>query len=503
MKKNHIYILFSVAMLNLLSCTESFLEVKPTSALMESNYYDSPERIETGLVAAYQPLLWNDYAFGGWAPLLFISDIMSDDVRVGGGGVDDQPSLHLMRNFSVTPEINFGALWVTLYSGVNRANIILEKLPSIQGLSASRKSQIEAESRFLRAYYYSWLWKLWGNIPYYNTNPTVTPYLVAQVTPDVVYAKMIEDLNFVIASQLADKTVLTAESGRATKDAARMLKAQIVMYQNDASKYPEVLNDMKSMIESTRYTLMSNFLGVFDDAGEWCTESIWEINYTDKNATRDWGNALAAGGTVYPKLIGINGGDMPVYEGGWGFEPVEKSLYDIYDDADRRKDAGILNFAKYKIANPTATYSPRYDDTGYFNRKYIARKGGNSNCTSGSLDMNFRNNLRIFRFSETLLNAAELLIRTNGDLVSAKSYMDRVRARAYAGPNGIAATLDNILIERRKEFALEGHRFWDLVRFGKAVEVLGARGYTENKKYLPIPASEIDKAYGTLTQNPY
>jgi len=65
------------------------------------------------------------------------------------------------------------------------------------------------------------------------------------------------------------------------------------------------------------------------------------------------------------------------------------------------------------------------------------------------------------------------------------------------------ATLDNLLFENRLEFACEGHRFWDLVRFGKAQQVLSGRGYSENKKYLPIPQSEIDRAQGTLTQNPY
>ena len=101
--------------------------------------------------------------------------------------------------------------------------------------------------------------------------------------------------------------------------------------------------------------------------------------------------------------------------------------------------------------------------------------------------------------------ASELLVRTGGSQTQADEYLNKVRGRAYKNTGNYkkAATLDNLLMENRLEFALEGHRFWDLVRFGKAEQVLGARGFNPNKKHLPIPQSEIDKAQGTLTQNPY
>ena len=125
--------------------------------------------------------------------------------------------------------------------------------------------------------------------------------------------------------------------------------------------------------------------------------------------------------------------------------------------------------------------------------------------------MNFRNNYRVWRYSETLLAAAELIVRTGGPQDEADSYLNQVRARAFAlkvddaafASKKKTATLDAILLENRFEFALEGHRFWDLVRFGKAEEVLGSRGYTPSKKWLPIPQSEIDQSQGTLKQNQY
>ena len=107
------------------------------------------------------------------------------------------------------------------------------------------------------------------------------------------------------------------------------------------------------------------------------------------------------------------------------------------------------------------------------------------------------------------MNAAELILRTGGDTAGAQNYLDQVRARAYRttvenlGAHKVVANIDNVLEERHLELYGEGKRFWDLVRSGKANEVLGSRGYKDNKKYLPIPSSEIDKSAGTLTQNPY
>ena len=163
-----------------------------------------------------------------------------------------------------------------------------------------------------------------------------------------------------------------------------------------------------------------------------------------------------------------------------------------------------MSFDQHKKEFPEASYDPRYDDTGFFNRKYLPRQGGNSK-SAGDKDLNYRNNYRVYRFSETLLIASELLVRTGGSQTLADEYLNKVRGRAYnnTGNYKKVATLDNLLMENRLEFALEGHRFWDLVRFGKAEQVLGERGFTPNKKHLPIPQSEIDKAQGTLTQNPY
>ena len=147
-------------------------------------------------------------------------------------------------------------------------------------------------------------------------------------------------------------------------------------------------------------------------------------------------------------------------------------------------------------------------EAGFFLEKYVARDGGNDG-QKASGELNYSYNWRIYRYSEVLLNAAELLVTTGGSSAEAKTYLNMVRKRAGLTTE-LEATIDNILEERHLEFVGEGKRYWDLIRSGKASAVLvpDEYGYRTNiwsasKKYLPIPQSEIDKAQGTLTQNNY
>ena len=171
----------------------------------------------------------------------------------------------------------------------------------------------------------------------------------------------------------------------------------------------------------------------------------------------------------------------------------------MFEEGDTRRDATIFDF-RDKINWSTA----RWQATGLFLNKYIARKGGNHGYAADP-NCNYGNNQRVYRYSETLLNAAELAVRLGQ---SGQEYLDQVRSRA--GVETIDCNLENILQERRLEFVGEGKRYWDLVRTGNAAKVLTAanhewrsNNWTESKKYWPIPQSEIDRSMTPLTQNPY
>lgn len=477
------------------ACSDDFLKVESRTAVLEADYYNSPQRLYSGLVAAYDPLQWYDY-FYQYNSLPMLSDIMSDDVYCGGSNESDQPVLVKTSNFTLTALDVPNMVWTICYSGVNRSNIVISKAKTIE-MDEALKKQYVAQATVLKAWYYQILWKFWGNIVYYEENLTAPYDNGKQETADEVYAHIIALLDEAIASGGLVAKAPAGSEGMVTKDMAYMLYAETVMYQKDNSKYATALAYMEEIINSARYSLVADFASIWEEAGEWGSESIWEINYISEGGVRDWGAPIATGGSVYPVLIGVPGG-TDEYQDGWGFEPVAKTTYDMYDAADIRRDGGILAYN---------APSPRWQNEGYYLKKYIARKGGNHGYVASD-NLNYGNNIRYYRYAETLLNAAEL------GSANAQQYLDQVRARAGLG--SIAANKDNILKERRLEFVGEGKRYWDLVRTGKAEELLGIGtpgdgtmscrktvGWTPKKKYWPIPQSEIDRSATKLTQNDY
>lgn len=514
--------------LSITSCGDNFLSVDPSSSVSIDGYYTTKAHIDEAVTASYDPMHWYDY-FSGWAALNLVSDCQGDDIFVGGGSTADQGELHLLSQYTATPtstQSGQKGAWTTSYSGINRSNLVIADAAS-SNLSDDEKVQYTDEAKTVRAFYYLILWKWWGNVPYYDTNLTY-PYIAPQKSEKEIYELITKDLETIITDNKLPMKESKGREGHATKAFAEMLYADFVMYEKDETKYAQALGYMKDIITSNSYKLMDDYSAIWEQSGEWCDESIFEINYFSNGGTRDWGSANAPGGTVLPAMIGIDGlNGSPDYDGGWGFCDVSKEVYDKYQSTDQRRDAGILYMPKYiedcKVKGSTVSYGGRYQNTGCFLRKYLPRHGGNAGYKAADA-LNWDNNLRIYRYSETLLNAAELAFRTN-NTADAQSYFDKVRQRALgASFVQIPVSLDNILNERRLEFVGEGKRYYDLIRFGKATEVLKAGGYkvlnkdktaynvvgiperpawTESKKYLPIPQDEIDAAQGTITQNNY
>jgi len=485
-------------------CSESFLELESKTQETVDTYFTTDAHIQEAVVAAYDPLHWTDWAMSQYNPVCIMSDIMADDIWVGGADKNDNQYWHLMMNYEALPTNCMTGLWTDAYSGVKRCNDVLTYIGwAGDNLTTEHATYYEAQARVLRVFYYNWLWKFWGNIPYYETNLT-SPYIAEQITADQVYEKIVTDLEGAIALDALPMKESSSNYGRVTKAMAYMLYAEIVMYQNDESRYAKALQYMQEIIAASGdYSLANDYAGIFKESGEWSSESIFEINYKDDNAARSWGSPLYAGGTVLPRLISPSGwaDGTDGHDNGWGFCPVRTETYERYANNDSRRDATCWNAAA------AGSYNGRHQDTGFFLEKYVAHTGDNKDQIADA-DLNYNNNLRIYRFSETLLNAAELIARGAGT-GDAKEYLNRVRRRAGLVTE-LEPTIDNIIEERHLEFVGEGKRYWDLIRTGKASTVLvpdeyGYRtnAWTESKKYLPIPQSEIDAAQGTLTQNNY
>ena len=504
------YILMAVAAgLTMTACSDSFLEVtSPTDTFIEE-YYTTEKSIDEALVAAYAPLHWYDYGCTyNYCSLNFIADLLGDDLYPNGGSSEDQPFIQLLFNYSSTPQIAPAGIWGDSYSGIKRSNDVLKYLDWVTDMSDAKKNEVAIQARMLRVFYYNQLWKFFGNVPCYFEN-LEAPYIYEQSTADEVYAKVMEELEAILASGALKDDWSEEEKGRVTKPMAYMVYAEMVMIQKDNSRYAKALGYMNELIKSGKYSLMEDYSAIWDEENEWCKESIWEINYYDDNSVRSWGNQLAAGGSVAPRLWGPRSFQCttptdPMYadvDAGWGFGSVPTHTYQMFDQADKRLKASIIDLE----ANGTSD-DKGWMYTGYHTYKYICKKANNKDQKADA-DLGFNNNLRVYRFAETLLNASELSLAA-GNQADADKYLNMVRERA--GLPATTATLDNIIDERRHEFVGEGKRYFDLVRTGKAASVLTpandeggyrTKAWSEAVRFFPIPQSDIDAAQGTLTQN--
>ncbi|MDE6290727.1 MAG: RagB/SusD family nutrient uptake outer membrane protein [Muribaculaceae bacterium] len=481
------------------SCGSDWLDVTNNTQDTVEDYYKTEANIQQAIVAAYDPLHWFDYA-NNYCGINIYPEVLADQVFPGGGDVNDMNQWKTVFNFNTTPTIVLDTNYSNAYSGVKRCIDAIYYMynywePKTEQELANRE-YYESQALALRAFFYNYLWHWWGNIPYYD-DVLGGDYIATQYSADEVYGFIMKDLEKVIAMNRLPEKCEGSELGRVTKHFVYMLYAEVVMYQNDKERYPTALKYMEEIINSGKYQLVSDFASIWDVAGEWGSESVWEINYSDYLASRNWSWGGTAGGTVVPCMIlprGYTCADGIHDNTGWGFGCVRKSCYDSYDPADTRRDASIWQ-------PEPGSYQVGFQDTGYFLAKYAGKIGGNSGQIADAV-LNYNNNLRLYRYSETLLNAAEL------GSPNAQQYLDMVRARA--GLSSVPATLDNIIQERAWEFLGEGKRYWDLIRTGLAKDLLvkgneipddRTGNYTDGKKYLPFPQSEIDKCHGTLRQN--
>lgn len=506
MKKIYYILAAMLLSVTISSCGEKWLEADPHSQMNIGDYYNTEARIKEALVAAYDPLQWFDWNGSQYSPIPLIYEVMADDIYPGGADVNDNRQYHLMFDFIAEPTTVCNSVWTVAYSGVKRANAVHEFMPGVAGISDENKAIFLAEASVLRAWYYCQLWKLWGNIPYYTQN-LEPPFICEQSTADQVYVNVISDLETVIESDVLPMK-RTTEIGRVTYAAAAMLYAEMVLYQNDKSRMQTALESLEKVITSGEYALAS-LDTMWEPAGEWSTETIFDINYFSNGASRSWSAPLTAGGTVLPRLMGINGmSGSGKFANGWGFGPMTQMAATLFEEGDLREPVTVYQPA---VDEPSAKYEPRYQDTGYFLAKYLPRTDGLTGKAGGDDDLNWNNNIRIYRYAETLLYAAELIaVHGCTGTGSADAYLNEVRTRAGLG--SVAASQETIMHERHLELMGEGKRYWDLIRTGTAAQVLAPAndlgGYRTNtwstsKKYLPIPQTEIDAAQGTLTQNAY
>tara|TARA_R110000751_G_scaffold104423_2_gene199904 strand:+ start:581 stop:2062 length:1482 start_codon:yes stop_codon:yes gene_type:complete len=469
----------------LMSCSDDFVDVDPTNENSE-DYFNSEEDYQLALVGAYD-LLQATYLN------VMVGEIASDNTLAGGESATDTPGIQEIDNMTHgTINQQLRDIWGWMFSGVNRANYILEFQDKTD---FNGKEQVIAQARFLRAYYYFELVKWFGDVPLavdqrlffgdqFNAERTPKPEVYNQIELDLIFAA--ETLP---ATQ--------AENGRITSGAARALLGKAYLYQN---KFTEAAAAFDLVIAGP-YDLVTDYSTIFEQEGENNVESVFEVQYTDKEGA-GFGCLQCSEGNVAVGFNGIRNYSGPQFDSGFSFNVPVQEVYEAFEPGDSRRDVAILNIVEFAAANG-ATYNEGFEHTGFYNKKYIARKG---DANIGDAALTNPNNYRSIRFADVLLMAAEAHNRkaTPNDAL-AQEYLNRVRRRAFGDTNHDitatgAALTDFIYDERRLELVGEGHRFFDLVRTGRAAQNIP--GFTTGKNELfPIPAIEIQLAGNRWEQN--
>jgi hypothetical protein len=498
------YIFITVAVVTLGSCDEEFVTVTPKGAFQESDYYTNEKQATSALVGVYDILRKNT---GGFENILTVMNSGSDDFYAGGANDSDGLGHQYFSKHALTPTYIYASLWNDHYQGIYRANKLLQKLPSIP-MENNLKARYEAESKALRAIYYFNLVRMFKNIPLLLEPLTLDNMrTVVQADPKVVYTQIEKDLIEAIA--VLPASLPEDELGRITKVGAQAMLGKVYLYDGKNTEAAAVLAEVNGTPGGTNQYgnhLLEHFedLWKFENEYKFNAESLIEVSHTNNSQTQ-WGSDAesfggAAEGNVANQMIGVREYDKGAttdaeldLSPGWGFNVVTQDLYDAMEN-DNRFHATILDLKELK-ENGEVTYDAGYQGTGYFLNKFLPRSK-DRNQGPGEVDLNFQQNSYIIRLADTYLLEAEAL---GGTGARAQELLDAVRIRV--GMPSIPVSLSAIKNERRMELAGEGHRFFDLVRWGDAATKLANRGFdTGVDEIFPIPFNEMQ---GTkMKQNP-
>lgn len=496
-KFKYIYAVIALAALGG-SCSEDFVSVDPKGSFLSTSYYKDEQQATAALVGVYDPLRKNT---GGFENLVAMLNAGSDDFYAGGGGASDGQGIQNFSTHSLTSLIIPGSFWNDHYQGIYRANVLLSKMSGVN-MSDALKIRFTGESKALRALYYFNLVRMFKNIPLILEPLTTSTMLnVEQSAPEAVYAQIEKDLVEAIPALPTTVDAATG-SGRLTRGAAQALLGKVYLYDGKNAEAAAILaqvNGTPGQPNQYGNKLLASFSDLWVVANKFNSESLLEVSHTSAGNSdwgfwgsgRDEGNSLnvMVGPRGYSRPANSTAADLP---SGWSFSIPTQKLYDAMKN-DPRFDATIFDLKALKAAG-RADYIPGYQDTGYFLNKFLPRKT-DVRTGGGAAELNYKQNSYVIRLADTYLLEAEAL----GSGTRAQALLDAVRARV--GLASVPVTLAAIKNERRMELAGEGHRFFDLVRWGDAATALADRGFNAGTdEIFPIPYVELT---GTkLKQNP-
>jgi len=462
------------------------------------------------LFAAYTNLrAYGVHSFG----FVLSTSVRSDDADIGSSAGDGGANVQTFETFPLSAgNTIINGMWIEYYNLIDKCNIALDQIENNKDLIATdaNKIQSQAEAKFLRAYAYFNMVRLFGKIPLIVKPITVTEPSGPQSTAAQVYTLIEGDLQFAAANLPINWDPRFV--GRATSGAANALLAKVYLTQK---KWSAAMGAANAVMLNGQYDLTTSYDKIFGEEGENSRESVFEVQATASSTVQ------TANGVQYAANQGVRG-NLDIWNLGDGFNVPSATLDAAYETGDPRKSRTFLyrNTAA-TLASPTPykTYYGEITGTTWANPIYNHKVYTNpARRASVGNRFGWWMNIRIIRYADVVLMYAEAANELGGtaNTTAALAALNSIRTRAR---NGNAAILPNVTTtdqgllrtairqERRIELAMENDRFFDLVRWGISGTALAAAGRTAfvegRDVLLPIPQTQIDlsKEPNKLTQN--
>jgi starch-binding outer membrane protein, SusD/RagB family len=542
------------------ACKDSYLDTPPQAALSGTTLASSKNGVNATLVSSYKTLLgWTgNWAAGPWGtgPSRWEFNIAADETHKGSEPGDGDVWLAL-ELYQWSPDNGtFQARWIADYEGIVRSNSSINTAKEFLKANPSEKSFADGvigEATFLRAYYHFEAYKIWKKIPYYYE--TDTDFQKPNDQP--VLPLVIKDLEAAIALLPANKT----SKGRVDKSVATAYLGKVKLYGGD---FAGALAAFNTVISSGKYALSESFYDNFSVEGDNNKESIFAAQTSVNDGDGDGGNSNFGERLAFPhgdSPYGCCGFKQPTYDLAYAFKVDDKGLPIVVDASTvlKRIESGApdlldprIDYTMGRTNVPYLNWGVQKDSwirgqgyAGWYSPKKNASASGDETLSGGWAGSQLSSlNVELIRYADILLMAAECEVEV-GDVNKARDYVNQIRKRAGASAQGAktmkvpinapeitwakykvgtydapwtdkVAARNAVRLERKLELALEGHRMFDLQRWGTLVEV-GTAYLAREKKVVPIlnsgtnptaknlqyplPTSEITRSQGKLKQN--
>jgi hypothetical protein len=473
--KSIYYFLLSGCLL-FISCND-ILDKDPLGILDAGSFFQSADDAEQAINAAYQSLMFNNENNNFyWA----FAEVTSDEAIAGGDG--SRAGIVELDFFSYTPRTQeFNDYWKVNYNGISQCNAIIEQVPPIE-MNEELKNRILGEAYFLRAYYYFALTQVFGDVPLLTKITPPDELKIPKTPQSAIFDQILDDCDQAASWLTIENN--GSNTGRATKGAAYGLAAKTAIYEKN---WTEALDYIYKLKDLNYYALVDDYLENFTDGTQNNSESVWEIQHA--NLELGVGNFL----NQWWRSKKVDG---------YGFAEVTPEFVAAFEEGDPRFGFTV---AKNNDDYFGFVYKPSYSSTGYGVKKYLQVDTTVTQASDGDI------NYTAIRYAEVLLWEAEALAEL-GQVQQAQAPLEKVRARARAQSEDPTTTLPLVLTtdktemiaairhERRVELGFEMHRFFDLVRWGIAGDVLPDFQVGKHEVF-PLPQTEMD-LNPFLDQNP-